>query len=168
MRRGSHLTFTPLVVGVALAVALAGAFSASAAAQRGRQGGAAERPKVDIVQTVGCAERKGGAPETWWLGRAGETRPTQAGVFSGSQINASKTIPLGTGTFQLVGVADFLDKEGLLRSGRRQEFTTADTANAAGELRDGRKLLVKGLLVDAGDVKRINLLAVIALAESCG
>ena len=162
MRRGAHSTLRPLVVGVALAAA----FSASAVGQR-RQGGSAEKPKVDIVQTVGCAERKDGAPETWWLSRAADTRPTQAGVFSVSQINAAKAMPLGTSTFQLVGVADFLDKEGLLRSGHRQEFTTADTANATGELRSGRRLLVKGLLVDAGDVKRINLLAVIALAESC-
>jgi hypothetical protein len=157
------MTMTPLVVGVALAAVL----SASVGAQRGRQGGAGEKPKVDVVQTVGCAERKSSAPETWWLTRAADTRVVQPGVFSVSQVSAAKAIPLGTGTFQLIGVADFLDTEGLLRSGRRKEFTTAETANATGELREGRKLLVKGMLVDAGDVKRINLLAVIALADAC-
>lgn len=127
-----------------------------------------ENPAVDIVQTSGCVERRSGSPDTWWLARATDTRVTQAGVFSMAQIEAAKAQPAGAKTFQLVGVADFLDTEGLLKSGRREEFTTAQTANATGDLRPGRKVLVKGLLVTAGEASRINLLNVVGLADACG
>ena len=139
-------------------------------AQRGRQGGASprEKPKVDVVQSVGCVERKSGDTETWWLTRAADPRPAPPGVFSTGQIDAARQAPLGANAFQLIGVADFLDADGLLKSGRRSEFTTPQTANATGVLGDGRKVLVKGMLIDAGEGKRINLLTTIRLADSCG
>jgi hypothetical protein len=127
-----------------------------------------ENPAVDIVQTTGCVERRAGSPDTWWLARAGDARVTQAGVFSAAQVEAAKALPLGTRSFQLVGVADFLDTEGLLKSGTRQEFTTAQNANATGDIRPGRKVLVKGMLVTAGEATRINLLNVVGLADTCG
>jgi hypothetical protein len=148
------------------------------AAQRGREGGTAEKPKVDIVQTVGCAERKSGNDpggrgprserDTWWLVRAADPRVAPAGMFSSTQIEAAKNAAPGTQIFQLIGVADFLDTEGLLGSGQRKEFTTPETANATGALRQGHKVLVKGLLIDTETPNRINLLAVIGLADMCG
>jgi hypothetical protein len=139
------------------------------AAQRGREGGPAEKPKVEIVQTVGCAERKSGSENpTWWLVRAADPRGAPAAMFSSTQIEAAKNAAPGTQVFQLIGVADFLDTEGLLGSGQRKEFTTPETANATGALRQGHKVLVKGLLIDAANPKRINLLAVIGLADTCG
>lgn len=153
--------------GLAVAFALLFGISSTALAQRGRQGGAGEKPKVDVVQSVGCAERRTGNQETWWLARASDPTVAQAGIFSTPQVEAAKNVRLGANSFQLIGVADFLDTEGLLRSGQRREFTTHETANATGQLREGRKVLVKGLLID-GDVKRVNLLAVIALSDSCG
>jgi hypothetical protein len=153
----------------AIAAAFAVAFGfASASAQRGRQGGSGEKPKVDIVQSVGCAERKAGNPDTWWITRAAEPRVSQPGIFNAAQLDAAKSAELGAASFQLIGVADFLDAEGLLKSGQRKEFTTPDTANATGQLREGRKVLVKGLLVGDADAKRINLLNVVSLADSCG
>jgi hypothetical protein len=141
-------------------------------AQRGR-GATGEKPKVDVVQSVGCAERQAGNPPggselaTWWLTRAADPRVTQPGMFNTNQVEESRKAPLGSLTFHLVGVTDFLTPEELLKSGQRKEFTTPENANATGELRHGRKVLVKGLLIEGGDQKRINLLAVIALAEGC-
>lgn len=144
--------------------------------QRGR-GATGEKPKVDVVQSVGCAERKpgslrGGGPGTendsWWINRASEPRTAPPGIFNTTQVEAAKSVPLGTNTFQLVGVADFLEPEALLSSGQRKEFTTPENANATGQLRAGRKILIKGMLVEAGEAKRINLLTVIALSDTCG
>ena len=157
--------------GTPLAVAsLCAVFSATVVAgqaQRDRRTTPQESPAVDIVQTVGCVEKRSGTPETWWLARAADTRVSQAGVFSAAQIEAAKALPLGSRTVQLVGVADFLDTEGLLKTGKRGEFTTAQNSNATGDVRAGRKILVKGMLVTTGDVARINLLNVVGLADSC-
>jgi hypothetical protein len=137
-------------------------------AQRGRQTNPGEKPAVDVVQSVGCVERRDGNPETWWLTKAVDPRVTQPGIFSTGQIDAARGASLGTNAFQLIGVADFLDTEGLLKSGRRREFTTAQNANATGEIRPGRKVLVKGMFLTSGETKRINLLNVIGLTDSCG
>ena len=136
-------------------------------AQRGRQANPGEKPAVDVVQSVGCVERRDGNPETWWLTKAVDPRVTQPGIFSTGQIDAARGASLGTNAFQLIGVADFLDTEGLLKSGRRREFTTPQNANATGEIRPGRKVLVKGMFLTSGETKRINLLNVIGLADSC-
>jgi hypothetical protein len=139
-----------------------------ARAQRNRGNSSGEKPTVEVVQSVGCVARKQGNPDTWWLSRAVEPRVTQPGVFAVSQIDAARRVDLGINTFQLVGVADFLDAEGLLKSGQRREFTNAQNANATGELKPGRKVLVKGMFITSGEVKRINLLNLISLSESCG
>jgi hypothetical protein len=152
---------------VATRFALALVLSVTAHAQRGRQTNPGEKPAVDVVQAVGCAERRDGNPETWWLTRAADPRSVQPGVFSTGQVDAAKGAPLGANSFQLIGVADFLDTEGLLKSGRRREFTSAQNANATGELRSGRKVLVKGMFITSSDPKRINLLNVVALSDSC-
>jgi hypothetical protein len=142
-------------------------FSSVSAAQRRVGANTGEKPKVDIVQTTGCAEQRPGTPGTWWLTRAADPTVAQPGIFSTTQVDAARTRPAGANTFQLVGVADFLDTAGLLNSGQRREFTTAETANATGDLRSGARVLVKGMLIVDGEAKRINLLAVIRLADSC-
>jgi hypothetical protein len=136
--------------------------SPSANAQRGR-GARGDKPTVDIIQTSGCAEQKS---NVWWLTRAGEPRTTTPGIFNSTQVETAKSSPLGTESFQLVGTADFVDAEELLRSGQRKEFTTPQNANATGQLRAGRKVLVKGLLIP-GETRRINLMSVVALADTC-
>ena len=124
--------------------------------------------QVEIVITLGCAEERAGTPPTWWLRRAAEPEIVKGGVFDTTQIEEAKGSTLGAREFQLVGVADFLDTESLLEWGGRSEFTTVEQANATGELRNGRTVLVKGLLIEANPVPRINLLAVIGLADDCG
>ena len=64
-------------------------------------------------------------------------------------------------------MADFLDAESLLKSGQRKDFTSSETVNATNQLRAGHRVLVKGMLIDAPDQKRINLLSVVALADTC-
>jgi len=135
-------------------------------AQRGR-GGTGEKPKVDIVQTVGCAERKAGNPETWSLTKATDPKVSAQGLFNTTQVDEAKKAALGTQSFQLVGVADFLDAESLLKSGQRKDFTSNETVNATNQLRAGHRVLVKGMLIEAPDQKRINLLSVVALADTC-
>jgi hypothetical protein len=151
-------------IGAAIAISMCGA--AMLSAQRGR-GASGDKPKVDIVQTVGCAERKAGNPDTWWLNRAADPRASAPGMFNTTQVGEAKAATLGANVFQLVGVADFLDADGLLASGRRKEFTTRETANATGQLRPGHKVLVKGLLIE-GDPKRINLMSVVGVGDTCG
>ena len=77
------------------------------------------------------------------------------------------TLSLGSNAYQLIGVADFLDKDGLLQEGQRSQFTTRDTANASGQLRAGRKVIVKGLLIDADGQRRINLTQVVSVSDTC-
>ena len=126
------------------------------------------KPDVEIVQAVGCVERRGGDAEQWWLTRAAEPTVTRAGVFNSVQVDEAGEQASGEREFELVGVADFLGAEALLRSFDRSSFTAPDQVNATGELRAGRTVLVKGLLIEADAGARINLLAVVGLADTCG
>ena len=126
-----------------------------------------DAPAVEIVHTVGCVERRTGGAE-WWLARAAEPTVADPGVFNQDEVDEAREQALGTHEFHLVGVADFLGAEALLRSFDRATFTTPDQVNATGELREGRTVLVKGLRIAAEGVERINLLAVVGLADTCG
>ena len=134
--------------------------------------GQRSEPQVEIVRTVGCVELRNGDDATWWLTSAADPTETRAGVFNVNQVEEAKEEALGSREFQLVGVAEFLDAESLLSFGDRAQFTTADQVNATNELREGRMVLVKGLLIEAGTTAgataRINLLAVVGLADGCG
>ena len=126
-----------------------------------------DEPAVEIVHTVGCVERRTEDAE-WWLARAAEPTVADPGVFNQDEVDEAREQALGTHEFHLVGVADFLGAEALLRSFDRSSFTTPDQVNATGELREGRTVLVKGLRIAAEEVERINLLAVVGLADTCG
>ena len=128
----------------------------------GQTAATTDEPTVEIVHTVGCVERRTGDAE-WWLARAADPTVTRPGVFNQDDVDEAREQAPGTRAFHLVGVADFLGAEALLRSFDRSSFTTPEQANATGELRAGRTVLVKGLLVAAGEVERINLLAVVGL-----
>ena len=124
------------------------------------------KPQAEIVSTVGCVER-GTGEDTWRLTRAADPETTRPGVFNTAQVDDARQTARGSREFRLVGVADFLTAEGLLRSGDRALFTTPEQINATGELREGRTVLVKGLLIDPDGEPRINLLAVVGLADTC-
>jgi hypothetical protein len=145
-----------------VAVMILGAAAWLKAGQRGPQ----VKPKVDIVQTVGCVEHRTANGGQWWLTRAAEPTVSREGVFTTTDIDAAKKASRGGRAFRLIGEADYLDADGLLKTQRRAEFTTPDQVNAPGALREGRTVLVKGLLI-TGNEERINLLQVAPLADSC-
>ncbi|MYD72227.1 MAG: hypothetical protein F4W89_16010 [Acidobacteria bacterium] len=154
--------------GALLVAMLSASVSGAAAASLQQPGGGGDNgPAVEVVHTVGCAERRGGDAD-WWLVRAAEPEPTGVGVFNVLEVDAAKSRPLGDREFQLIGVPDFLGAEALLRAADRALFTEPDQVNATGELRDGRAVLVKALLIDAEPPSRLNLLAVVGLADNCG
>ena len=74
---------------------------------------------------------------------------------------------LGNKEYVLVGTTDFLTKKELLSHPQRAQFTRPAVANATGQLRDGRKLFVKGLLITAPNERRLNLVAVHEVADPC-
>ena len=131
-----------------------------------RRAASPRKPQAEIVSTVGCVER-GAGEDTWRLTRAADPETTRPGVFNTAQVDDARQTARGSREFRLVGVADFLTAEGLLRSGDRALFTTPEQINATGELREGRTVLVKGLLIDPDGEPRINLLAVVGLADTC-
>jgi hypothetical protein len=153
---------------LAAALALGVGLPLAVHAQSRRPPIASGKPKVDLVDTVGCVERKGGTPATWWLTSAANPKTTTVGFVTETDLESARSLPLGSNSFQLIGVADFLDAEALLQDPERSKFTTPATANATAQLRVGRKVLVKGLFLDTDGQKRINLTQVISLAEVCG
>ena len=156
-----------VALGIVVALALWPAGPVASVAATGQPQPAARRkPQVEMVQVVGCVEERTG--NGWWLTRASEPVVSPAGVFNQDQVDAVlAALELGTREFQLVGVADFLDAEGLLATGNRADFTSADQVNATGELRPGRTVLVKGLLIEGDDVSRVNLTTVVGLPDRC-
>jgi hypothetical protein len=148
-----------------VAAMIMGAAAWSSAGQQ-RPSGPAVKPKVDVVTAIGCVEHRTTAGGQWWLTRAAEPTVSREGVFTTTDIETAKKAPQGTGAFRLIGEAEYLDAEGLLKTQRRAEFTTREQVNASGALREGRTVLVKGLLIADGEA-RINLLQVAPLADTC-
>lgn len=123
------------------------------------------KPTVPLVSAVGCARR---TPDgAWTLTNATEGTESRVLFMSAKEIEAARKQALGKNRYTLLGTPEFLTKEELLRSGQRAEFTRPEVANATGQLQDGRKVFVKGLLITAPKERRLNLVAVQQLAESC-
>ena len=127
----------------------------------------AAEPQAAIVQTVGCAEQRGGDGVTWWLTRAADPEEIGPGPFEEPQVDAARNRETGSREFQLIGFAEFVDPATLLAWADRALFTTDEQVNATNDLREGRFVLVKGLLIDADGDARINLLSVVGLADAC-
>ncbi len=159
-------TARPVISVVLATLGLGFGFSLAVPAQQQRQADIT-KPTVDLVQSIGCGERKDGNPVTWWLMRATDPKVTQAPFASTKEIEEAKNVALGKNTFQMIGVAEFLDVDGLLKQGQRSEFTGRESVNATAQLASGRKIAVKGLFIESGNPKRINLTSVIRLADTC-
>ncbi len=125
-----------------------------------------DTPTVDIVRAVGCATA-GSAPGDWTLTNATEPTVVTIPFTSTTEIEELTTEPLANKTYKLLGTAEFVSVERLLRQSQRAEFTAGESANATGTLRDGYKVVVRGLLLDPDGNARINLTSVQILAESC-
>jgi hypothetical protein len=123
------------------------------------------KPKVPLVSVVGCANR---TPDgVWMLTNATDGTETKTLFSSTAEVDEAKKKKLGTNRYKLVGTADFLTKEELLKDQQRASFTRPEVANATGQLQQGRKLVVKGLLITAANEKRLNLASVLQLADTC-
>jgi hypothetical protein len=123
------------------------------------------RPAVPIVSVVGCASRM--ADGTWVLTNATDGIESKVLFLSAKEIEEARKKALGKNRYKLLGTPEFLTKEDLLKSAQRAEFTRPDVANATGQLQDGRKLIVKGLLIKASNEQRLNLVSVEQLADTC-
>ena len=124
------------------------------------------KPKVPIVSVVGCASHM---PDgTWMLMKATVGVESKVLFMSEKEIEEARKKPLGNNQYKLLGTLDFLTKEDLLSDPRRAEFTRPEVANASGQLQNGRKVLVKGLLITVSNEKRLNLVSVQQLADTCG
>jgi hypothetical protein len=137
--------------------------TASLSAQR--QDSDASKPKAPLVSVVGCAART--AEGTWMLTNATDGIESRVLFMSAKEIKEAKKKALGNNRYKLLGTPEFLTKEELLKNGQRADFTRPEVANATGQLQDGRKLIVKGLLITVPNEKRLNLVAVHQLADTC-
>jgi hypothetical protein len=112
-----------------------------------------------IVVVVGCAA-KTSAPQIWDLSRASaHVESPRAGIAADEKDRLGKQ-PLGHSTYQLIGVADFVDAETSRSIGDRGKILTTPRVNATGMLVNGHKVAVKGILIDASP-PRINLTSVV-------
>ncbi len=128
----------------------------------GAQDGDLTKPAVDIVSSVGCATQDGA---TWTLTRASDPMVTRVPYSSAAEVETGESTSLGSNTYILIGVAEFLAVDGLLDQFQRAEFTADESVNSTGSLVSGHRVLVKGLLIEN---ERLNLTSVIGLADSCG
>ena len=125
-------------------------------------------PTVDIVSTVGCAVKVSGTPPTWTLTRAADPAVSPDPFASPEAVDEARTQPLGSRSFPLVGVAEYLTNED------RQELSVAGNQvvgfqqTSTGQLRDGHHVAIRGLLVEVDGEQRINLTSVVSLDDTCG
>lgn len=123
------------------------------------------KPVMDLVTVVGCAARgEGGA---WMLNNAGAAEVTKVAYISKPEVEAARKKPLGRDRYRLIGTADFVTIDELLKDPVRSQITDRAGANATGQLQEGRKIVIKGLLINAPQEKRLNLTAVQQLADNC-
>jgi hypothetical protein len=124
-----------------------------------------DRPQVPVVLVVGCAT-PGPERHIWTLSSAGaRSESSRAGITAAEKIQARER-RLGQDSYQLIGVADFVDPESSRKIGDRGAILTPPRVNATGMLASGHKVAVKGLLVDAKPA-RINLTSVVDLGPAC-
>ena len=123
------------------------------------------KPKAPLMSVVGCATRT--AEGAWMLTNATDGVESKVLFVSAKEIEEAKKKALGKNQYKLLGTLEFLTKEELLKDALRSKFTRPDVANATGQLQDGRKLLVKGLLITVSNEKRLNLVSVQQLADTC-
>ncbi len=149
-----------------MVVAILVAWLGTSASGIGAQRQILNTPTVEIVRAVGCASA-GSAPGDWTLTNATEPTVVTSPFTSTTEIEELATEPLANKTYKLLGTAEFVSVERLLRQSQRAEFTAGESANTTGTLRDGYKVVVRGLLLDPDGDVRINLTSVQILAESC-
>lgn len=125
-----------------------------------------EKSRSPMVLVVGCA-RDGPQPHIWTLAQAGERVETTQPAITAAEKTQLAAHPLGSNTYQLIGVADFVDAETSRKIGARGAILPPGRVNTTGALAHGRKVAVKGLYV-GGRPARINLTSVADLGSCDG
>ncbi len=96
---------------------------------------------IELRTVVGCVARAG---DTWILEHATSGEPSSRAFTSREELDASRTLPLGTLTYRLLGVGEF-DVDAHV----------------------GHKVQAKGLRVSAGGELRLNVTSFQHLAPTC-
>jgi hypothetical protein len=149
----------PFAFGTTLAVVII----ATAAAQAQQK--PAEKPKAPIVIVSGCA-KPGTNPAVWTLSNASARTEAQQPALNKEEQDAATKVSLGSDSYELVGVADFIPADMSHAVGNRKDILTKDRVNTTGKLQGGHKVIVKGLYI-AGTPSRINVTSVVDLAPTC-
>jgi hypothetical protein len=146
-------------VGVLLSVGVPVALSAQAPAKP------AEKPKAPLVIVVGCA-KPGSQPTIWTLSNVSERTEAPTPALNKAETEQATARTLGSETYDLVGIADFVAPDASRKVGNRTDILAAERVNTTGKLAAGHKVIIKGLYV-AGATPRINVTSVVDLAPSC-
>jgi len=102
---------------------------------------AAQAPtRVDLVSVTGCLREA--VPNAWTLDAATDPVPSNANAPPASEI--PRTPPAGTNQYRLIGVSEF---------------------NLPAH--KGHTVIIKGLLIKATPVSRVNITSVTMVAASC-
>ena len=96
--------------------------------------------KIDVVSVTGCL--KEATPNNWTLSNATDPVPSSANAPPAAEV--PKTAPVGKNQFRLIGVS---------------EFNLPQHRNHA--------VIIKGLLIKAEPVSRLNITSVTTVAASC-
>ena len=96
--------------------------------------------KIEIVSVTGCL--KEGTPNTWTLTNATDPVPSSANAPPAAEV--PKTPPVGKNQFRLIGVSEF-------NLPQHRDHT----------------VIIKGLLIKAAPVSRVNMTSVTRVAPSC-
>ena len=97
-------------------------------------------PKIDIVSVTGCL--KEATPNTWTLTSATDPVPSSANAPPAKEVPA--TPPAGKNAFRLIGVSEF-------NLPAHRDHT----------------VVIKGLLIKATPISRLNMTSVTMVASSC-
>ena len=123
------------------------------------------KPKVPLVIAVGCANHA--SDGSWMLINATQGQVSAIMHADPVEREDAKKLPLGANRYRLIGTAEFASVDELLKQGQRSQFTTKETANTNGQLQDGHKIGVKALLIEGPNERRLNLVSVWSIADTC-
>jgi hypothetical protein len=106
-------------------------------------------------------------------GRDGEELSPEVAAFRAAhnvtkdEKEAASKLAVGSETFDLVGVADFVSPEIAMRVDTRKALYPVERVNSTGALAPNRRVAAKGVWIP-GTPDRLNLTSVVVLSDSCG
>lgn len=137
-----------------------------------------------ITTVVGCVA-PGDSPLMWRMtsaaklppvplkGRNGETIGPESPSYrvahnvTSDEKDAASRLAVGSDTFELVGVADFVSPSLARDIATRKALYPVERVNSTGALAPNRRVAAKGVWIP-GSPGRVNLTSVVVLSESCG